>query len=132
VRFFMKKMLIAAIAALGIISTTVFAADALNGAAGKKLMASKEARMFPTDVVVVNRSDNMIQIQNSGYAYNVASGDFKRFTSNNVGRVPLVIFNLYDNGTLMNGNVCNRAIVIVKGSYSYLKADIDGSQCVVK
>lgn len=128
----MKKMLIAAIAALGIISTTVSFADQLNGAAGKKLMASKEAKMYPVDVMVLNRSENYIQVQNGNSAYNLASGESRRFPSNNLGRLPLVIINLYDGSYLLNGDVCNRAVVIVKGVYNTLSATVDGSQCSVK
>lgn len=129
----MKKSLVVAMAALGMVSATVSFADALNGAAGKKQAAAVEhkeqAKLYPVDVMVLNRTDNVIRVQNVNTLYTLGSGDALRLPSNVNGSVPLYITNGYDGRVLVNANVCNRAIITVKGAYSSVVAYLDNSQC---
>ncbi len=132
----MKKSLVAAIAALGMISATVSFADALNGAAGKKLAAAAEQKekmkLYPVDVLVLNRSENMIQVRNGNVIYTLGSGEVLRLPSNNYGSVPLFVTSMYDGKVLVNQEVCNRAIVITRGNYSYTRGYLDNADCYKK
>lgn len=132
----MKKGLVAAIAAIGMISATVSFADALNGAAGKKLAAATErkeqAKLYLVDVLVLNRSDNMIRVRNGNTLYDLGSGDVLRLPSNSYGSVPLLVTSLYDGSVLLNGSVCHRAIFIARGRYSNMAGYLDNADCYKK
>lgn len=132
-----KTFVVAAIAALGMISATVSFADALNGAAGKKLAAAVEnkekAKMHVVDVVVINHSDNNILVQNPPYLNHfVESGAVDRLPSDNYGNVRVQIVNTYNNSIVFNQEVCNRAIVTARGRYNSMSIYLDNSDCFKK
>jgi hypothetical protein len=132
----MKKFFVAAIATLGMMSATVSFADALNGAAGKKLsvmstrLNQDQMKMHNVDVTVLNRSDNNILVQNPPYVNDfVESGASDRLYSDGSGAVQVQLVNTYNNTIFFNQYVCNRAVVTVKGRYSSLIVYLDNSQC---
>lgn len=124
----MKKMLVAAIAALGIISATVSFADALNGAAGKKFSVMsttterEQTKAYLNEVFVLNASGNQIRVQSaSGIDLSATPNAFVNLFSN--GCIPVAIFNSYNGTLLMNQTVCGRNLVVVRGSYNGVYID---------
>lgn len=132
-----KKFIVAAIAALGMISATASFADALNGAAGKKMAAAVEqkaqSKMRMVDVLVLNRSDNTIIVENPPYIRQViGSGEVFRLPADNYGRVRVQIINTYTNSYSFSQDVCNRAIVTVRGRFNSLINYLDETDCFKK
>lgn len=132
----MKKVLLTALATLGMISTTIsFAADMQNGA-GKAIVVKsthltpRQMKMHVVDVTVNNRSDSNIWVQNAPYVNNlVESGGSTRLYSDAYGQVQVAIVNGYNNAVVFNEYVCNRAVIRVLGGYNNLYVQLDNSQC---
>lgn len=127
--YHMKKMLIAAVAALGMMSVTAsFATDALNGTAGKNvsvmstLANQARTKAHINDVFVLNASSNQIYVQSLPYVNDLLGlNAFDNLFSN--GCIPVTIINSYNNEVLMNRTLCSRSLIVVRGAYNGVYID---------
>jgi len=127
----MKKVFVAAVAALGFMSASIALAADKPVSAKATLSDRTSMKMHIVDITINNRSDNFITYSNPpNMPTALESGASGRLYADSYGNVHVQIVNNYNGAIVLNQLVCNRAVITVKGSMNNLYVPpIDGSQC---